>query len=192
MSSKKDNRKGLLLPLAVGAGLFFLLNKKGKAKTPEEVASDYGESCPSVGAGVGAIADAPYNNPGAIISSSVAWEGKKTYPHQCFYESFESPYYGWRALYLNLNSYLNLGVDTIGEIIPMWAGNDAPNYRAFVLSELQKLFPGITNNQVLSAGSPELFELGLAISKYENASEFYPILQSQFNDAEAAFNDVFP
>lgn len=78
------------------------------------------------------------NNPGNLRPSGDKWQGMIESPVPG-YLAFKTPEYGYRALFINLNSYFKSGRDTVTKIISSWAPkseNDTANYIRFVSGQI--------------------------------------------------------
>jgi hypothetical protein len=78
------------------------------------------------------------NNPGNLRPSGDKWQGMIPSPAPGFL-AFSTPEYGYRALFINLNSYFKSGRDTVTKIISSWAPsneNDTKNYIKFVSNQI--------------------------------------------------------
>lgn len=107
------------------------------------------------------------NNPGNIRKSSIVWEGMVTPGSSTNFVEFVSMAYGYRAMFLNIASYIDSGYNTIEKIINRWAPpseNNTSNY----INNVQN-WSGIDRGQVLTRNDgDEIINIVAAISKQEN------------------------
>lgn len=111
------------------------------------------------------------NNPGNIVKSSQAWQGKVAGTDSRF-ESFVSPEYGIRALARVLRSYQRAGKSTLAAMINTYAPPVENNTSAYVAAVSRDTgiaadaVPDLTNDAIL-------FALAKAIIKHENGRVIY-------------------
>lgn len=111
------------------------------------------------------------NNPGNIVKSSQAWQGKVAGSDSHF-ESFASPEYGIRALARVLRSYQRAGKVTLSQMINTYAPPVENNTSAYVAAVSRDTgiapdsVPDLNNDNVLSS-------LAKAIIKHENGRVIY-------------------
>ena len=67
------------------------------------------------------------NNPGNIVKSSIAWQGKVPGNDPTF-ETFDTPGNGIRAIARNLLAYYNRGLRTVHDVIYTWSKTDQASY----------------------------------------------------------------
>lgn len=126
------------------------------------------------------------NNPGNIVQSSTAWQGKVPLSGNTDsrFEQFTELRYGIRAMYINLMSYYtNHGLNTVSKIISRWAPafeNNTSNYINIVSNIV-----GIGINAVITNFDKDfLFRLSKAIVRVENGQNFDNyITASDYEDA---------
>lgn len=155
---------------AVGANYLQVRQQNG------ELSDTVAGSRRAVAGGGESAADGPRgvrnNNPGNLeASSSNPWVGQTGSDGR--FAKFETPEHGIRALGRNLISYQRQGIDTVGEIINLWAppsdNNDTTAYIRAVCAQL-----GVTANQPLDASNPDTLQaLCAAIIKHENGTQPY-------------------
>lgn len=121
------------------------------------------------------------NNPGNLKISSNDWKGKvpKTQNTDGVFEQFISPEYGIRALFIDLRSKLNRGVNTIEKILPIYAPTTENNTAAYITSV--ENISGIARNKVLTVA--DLPRIIPAFIKVENGSQ--PYTDAQLKSAYA-------
>lgn len=111
------------------------------------------------------------NNPGNIVKSGIAWEGKVNGADPRF-ETFDSPEAGVRALASNLLAYQRQGIDTIEKVINRWAPpseNDTGAYVRRVASEV-----GMDPKAKINlSDQATLAKVTQAIIRHENGSQPY-------------------
>lgn len=111
------------------------------------------------------------NNPGNLKISSNAWKGKKSVLENTdgVFEQFTTPEYGIRALYIDLRSKINRGVNTIDKILNIYAPDNENNTIAYINSV--ESISGINRNKTLSINDiPSIIP---AIIKVENGTQPY-------------------
>jgi hypothetical protein len=107
------------------------------------------------------------NNPGNIVKDGKTWIGEKPVSTDKNFKQFISMPYGYRALFLNLRSYLGSGKDTIQKIITVYAPpkeNDTKAYIDAVTKEVGKKPTDIISFH----DTPTIRKLVAAISRHEN------------------------
>lgn len=119
------------------------------------------------------------NNPGNLKISSNDWQGKvpKAQNTDGVFEQFISPEYGIRALFIDLRSKLNRGVNTIEKILPIYAPTTENNTAAYIASV--ENISGVPRNKVLTVA--DLPKIIPAFIKVENGSQ--PYTDSQLKTA---------
>ena len=127
------------------------------------------------------------NNPGNILLTSEAWEGKLPREQNTDgkFEQFKTYAYGVRAMIVLLNTYFSrYKLNTLEQIVYKWnPGN--PNYVTFVAATL-----GIPKDQKLTASKDTIKKLVTAIADFENGitSNQEPAITD--GDFEAAWSIV--
>lgn len=114
------------------------------------------------------------NNPGNIIQSGIAWQGKETPSRDPRFESFDTPLNGIRALCKLLISYEDKhGLKTVRGIINRWAPPVENNTSAYVTAVAKAV--GVGPDDVISThGAKTLALLATAIIQHENGQQPYP------------------
>lgn len=179
MAKKKENKGGLLIiGTALGIGLITLLSASGKKENGG--IDDDGEPAPGPGGGSDLPRGIRNNNPGNIIMTDIAWEGKIPNAQNTdgMYEQFTSYPYGVRALIKNLQSYIHThGLTTIRGIISRWAPDASlSNYISFV-SDRTGIDPDMPYPH---DNIDKFYDLIAAIGYFENGRE--AISRQQFNE----------
>lgn len=124
------------------------------------------------------------NNPGNLMDTGIPWQGLVGHDPQG-YAIFTSPYYGMRAMLLDLKTNIENGVNTISELVSKWApanaGNPTAHYINYVASTLQ-----ISPNQPLSP--TDALPLAQAMTQFEEGKPLYSAAdwQRAWNAALAA------
>jgi hypothetical protein len=107
------------------------------------------------------------NNPGNIVKDSQVWLGEVVPSTDVRFKQFRTRAHGYRAIFVNLSSYIRKGYNTIQKIITRWAPafeNNTASYIAHVSA-----MSGIGKDTPISVGdNVALIELAKAISKIEN------------------------
>jgi len=112
-----------------------------------------------------------YDNPGNIIKGET-WKGEVECSRARF-ECFSSPYWGIRAILLNLKTYYYIhNLRTVRGIISRWAPeheNPTENYIRFVSG-----YMGNNPDDTLEFTSTSISQLVMAIIIFENGQLLYP------------------
>lgn len=107
------------------------------------------------------------NNPGNIVKDRQVWSGEVVPSTDVRFKQFKTRAHGYRAIFVNLSSYISKGHNTIQKIITRWAPafeNNTASYIAHVAA-----MSGIGKDVVINAdNSVAMIELAKAISKIEN------------------------
>ena len=118
------------------------------------------------------------NNPGNIVKDSQVWLGEVVPSTDVRFKQFRTRAHGYRAIFVNLSSYIRKGHNTIQKIITRWAPafeNNAASYIAHVSA-----MSGIGKDTPISVGdNVALIELAKALSKIENG---VPAVESEVYD----------
>lgn len=107
------------------------------------------------------------NNPGNIRKNSDKLQGEIIPSQDKSFKQFETMAYGYRAMFVDLSTKLNRGLNTIEKIIYAWAPpseNDTESY----IDQVEKL-SGISRKKVLNKYSgDDYIEIVAAMSQVEN------------------------
>ena len=107
------------------------------------------------------------NNPGNIVKDRQVWLGEVVPSTDVRFKQFKTRAHDYRAIFVNLSSYIRKGHNTIQKIITRWAPafeNNTSSYIAHVAA-----MSGIGKDTPISVGdNVALIELAKAISKIEN------------------------
>lgn len=140
----------ILIAVIFGAAIFLLAFRK-KAES-----SDVPSSCNS------SIRSVRNNNPGNIVKSPSAWEGKIEGSDTRF-ETFTNWGYGTRALIYLIRKYLTTGRNTVDTFLQSWAGVDASSaYGQFLIDEL-RIAPGTQ----IQPSKENINRIAKAVSRFE-------------------------
>lgn len=119
------------------------------------------------------------NNPGNLIKTVplVPWNGLRLVQTDPNYYQFETPFYGLRAMGINLlNYYLDYSIRTIRGIIERWAPlydengkviNDTEGYIKYITNKT-----GLAENQTLTSYE-QLIPIMIAMIGFENGNDYY-------------------
>lgn len=118
---------------AIIGGVAYLLLRKDDGLLPSSIVTGVTKIKNAMGIQKGGI-----NNPGNIRSTAIKWKGELTRPGDAF-ESYDTIESGIRAMYLNLQSYRNRGLDTISEIIRSWAPPEDKNDTEAYIKTVSKI-----------------------------------------------------
>lgn len=106
------------------------------------------------------------NNPGNIIKGIATFEGEVP-SNDVRFRKFSTMAYGYRAMFVLLNSYIGKGFNTIEKIINRYAPSVENNTVAYINAVVKST--GINANQPISASETDkLIKLVSAISLHEN------------------------
>lgn len=105
------------------------------------------------------------NNPGNIIATPINWRGEVTRTDGHF-EQYVDMAHGYRALMVNLRSYIRKGCITLKDIIYRWAPPSQNNTEAYIRAVSKHT--GYTRLQEIKADREHLTALAAAISYVEN------------------------
>lgn len=109
------------------------------------------------------------NNPGNIRLTSEMWKGEIKGTDKSF-KTFQSMAYGYRAIFVTLNSYFKKGFDTIEKIINRYAPSSENYTDAYIKTVVRKT--GIPANQPLNFDdTANMKKIIAAISFVENGAE---------------------
>lgn len=111
------------------------------------------------------------NNPGNLRISENAWQGKVPVAQNTdgAFEQFISPEYGIRALFIDLRSKINRGLNTVEKIMNVYAPPTENNTIAYI-THIENI-TGIPRNRALSVNDiPAIIP---AIIRVENGSQPY-------------------
>jgi hypothetical protein len=106
------------------------------------------------------------NNPGNIIKGTAKFLGEKESADNRF-RQFQAIEYGYRAIFVLLNSYINKGFDTVEKIISRWAPsveNDTKSY----INTVSKLSAVSPQTKVSAADKNTMVRIVAAMSQVEN------------------------
>lgn len=111
------------------------------------------------------------NNPGNLRISENAWQGKVPVAQNTdgAFEQFISPEYGIRALFIDLRSKINRGLNTIDKIMHVYAPTNENNTIAYITA-IENM-TGIGRNKTITVN--EIPAIIPAIIKVENGSQPY-------------------
>jgi len=118
-------------------------------------------------------------NPGNIIKDGQTWVGEVPSTDKTF-KQFKSMPYGYRAMWVNLRSYLNSGVDTISKIISRYAPPSENDTKAYIAA-VSKSMGKSPDTKLTFTDTPAIRSLIMAISEHENG------LPANRDDVDAGF-----
>ena len=108
------------------------------------------------------------NNPGNIRKTSTVWIGEVLPGDDPAFMTFTSMAYGYRAMFVLLQSYIDKGYNTVEKIISRWAPSSENNTQAYIDHVVQ--LSGIPPTEVISySDSVTMKQLVAAISYHENS-----------------------
>lgn len=131
------------------------------------------------------------NNPGNLIRTPNAWQGKIPYKDSkdAKFEQFTELKWGIRAMYKDLINDINKGKNTVKKLISEYAPpneNDTKNYIGLVSKSI-----GISENQVITKVNSEFLKLlARAIMKVELGKDHVLVTDSDLDDALTVLGDA--
>lgn len=108
------------------------------------------------------------NNPGNIRLTDSYWMGETTGSDSDF-KTFQSMAWGFRAMIVLLQSYIDKGYDTISKIINRWAPSSENNTSAYINHVVQLSGIG-ADVQIVKDDEQSMKKLVAAIAWHENGS----------------------
>ena len=127
-----------------------------------------------------------YNNcnPGNIRLDGTTWQGEVNPSQDPDFKQFISMDWGYRAIFVNLRSYINSGINTINTMINTWApASDNNDTTAYINSVVQQ--SGYDPNQTISVSDADAMQaIAKAISYVESG---VPAIPSQVSDGWTLF-----
>lgn len=131
------------------------------------------------------------NNPGNLIRTSNAWQGKIPYPQSKDpkFEQFTTVIMGLRAMFKDLINDINKGKNTVKKLIYEYAPPNENNTDKYIQSVCKSI--GVTPDQEIKSINNEfLILLGRAIIKVELGTSHSEITDSDLNDALQLLGNV--
>lgn len=134
------------------------------------------------------------NNPGNLVRTSIAWEGK--IPHSqnpdSYFEQFTHLPYGIRALMRDIISDYEKGKDTVTELISEFAPAFENNTAAYI--NTVAIYTGLgANEQINGLTKPVLIGLCKAIVLVENGAGFNQyVTNTEYEQAFAILGKPLP
>ena len=120
------------------------------------------------------------NNPGNIRKTNEMWIGQVMSGDDPDFMTFSSIAYGYRAMFVLLDSYIDKGYNTVTKIINRWAPSSENNTTAYINHVVQ--LSGIAATTVIDkTDSATMKKLVAAMSYHENG------VAPNFTDVEAGF-----
>jgi len=121
------------------------------------------------------------SNPGNIRINSDKFQGEVIPSKDKSFKQFENMAYGYRAIFIILNTYLKRGLNTIEKIISRWAPPNENNTEAYINSVVKDT--GIPRDKILTNNSgQDYIKIVTAISKVENG------IEANVSDVISGFN----
>jgi hypothetical protein len=131
------------------------------------------------------------NNPGNLIRTKNAWQGKIPYPQSKDqkFEQFTELRFGIRAMIKDLVNDINKGKNTVTKLINEYAPKTENNTAAYIQSVCKTI--GVSpNDKITSINNGFLTLLVRAILKVELGGEHIKVTDSDINDALQILGDV--
>ena len=120
------------------------------------------------------------NNPGNIRKTNIKWAGEVVPGTDSAFEQFKSMPYGIRAMLVDIINKHRKGLDTIQELISVWAPpveNDTTSYIKHVSQR-----SGIPSNVVFSPTKANFLAIAKAMAISENGPDALLIPDSDWNE----------
>jgi hypothetical protein len=120
------------------------------------------------------------NNPGNLIKSALTWQGKVVPGTDPVFEQFKTMAFGIRAMLIDIIGKHKRGLDTIQELIYVWAPpfeNDTEGYIKSVSSRT-----GISKNVIYSPTKENFIKIAKAMSAVENGPDALLIPEKDWNE----------
>lgn len=124
------------------------------------------------------------NNPGNLVRTSSAWQGKVPFPQSkdVKFEQFTAVKFGIRAMLKDLIHDINNGKNTVNKLINEYAPSSENDTKAYIIKVCQTL--GVQpNDKLTSINSSFLTMLARSIMKVELGKSHTLITDSDINDA---------
>lgn len=110
------------------------------------------------------------NNPGNIRINKDKFQGEIIPSQDKAFKQFSSMAYGYRAMFITLDTYRKRGLDTIEKIIRSWAPPNENNTQAYINSVVK--WSGLPKDKVLTEYSGNDYkQIVAAMSRVENGIE---------------------
>ncbi|MFV8343918.1 hypothetical protein [Flavobacterium sp. XS2P39] len=131
------------------------------------------------------------NNPGNLIRTSDAWQGKIPFPQSkdVKFEQFTAVKFGLRAMLKDLIHDINKGKNTVNQLINEYAPSVENDTKAYILKVCQTLGVKPTD-KLTEINNSFLILLSRAIIKVELGASHTLITDSDINDAIQLLGDV--
>ena len=120
------------------------------------------------------------NNPGNLRKTGIPWLGKVVPGTDAAFEQFKTMPYGIRAMLLDIIGKHKRGLDTIQELIYVWAPpfeNDTEGYIKSVSSRT-----GISKNVIFSPTKDNFIKIAKAMAGVENGPDVLLIPEKDWNE----------
>ena len=131
------------------------------------------------------------NNPGNLIRTSSAWQGKIPYAQSkdLKFEQFTNVLYGLRAMFKDLITDINKGKNTVRKLIYEYAPPNENDTELYIIKVCKSI--GVKPDDVISKVNNQfLILLGRAIIKVELGIYHAEITDTNLNDALVLLGDV--
>jgi hypothetical protein len=120
------------------------------------------------------------NNPGNLRKTSIKWAGEVTPGTDPDFEQFESMPYGIRAMLIDIINKHKNGLDTIQELINVWAPPIENDTTAYINNVSAR--SGIPKNVVFSPTKANFLAIAKAMAYSENGPDALLIPDSDWNE----------
>lgn len=131
------------------------------------------------------------NNPGNLVSTNIAWQGKIPLSKNTDgkFEQFTSMEYGIRAMFKDLVNDINKGKNTVRKLINEYAPPSENNTGQYIKDVASSI--GVTADQkITSINEKFLLMLGKAIIKKENGKDAVKVTDAQIKKGMQMMGDV--
>jgi hypothetical protein len=120
------------------------------------------------------------NNPGNLRKTSIKWAGEVTPGTDPDFEQFKSMPYGIRAMLIDIINKHKNGLDTIQELINVWAPPIENDTTAYINNVSAR--SGIPKNVVFSPTKANFLAIAKAMAISENGADALLIPDSDWNE----------
>ena len=120
------------------------------------------------------------NNPGNLIKSALTWQGKVVPGTDPVFEQFKTMAFGIRAMLIDIIGKHKRGLDTIQELINVWAPPIENDTTAYINNVSAR--SGIPKNVVFSPTKANFLAIAKAMAFSENGPDALLIPDSDWNE----------
>lgn len=110
------------------------------------------------------------NNPGNIRKGGDVFQGEIVPSGDTAFKQFKTMAYGYRAMFVTLDTYRKRGMNTIDSVIKRWAPPSENNTETYIKKVAD--WSGVPRNKILSETSgSDYIQIVAAMSRMENGRE---------------------